>query len=115
MSKLTPKTKTALRDRRHGRIRARVSGTPARPRLVVYRSNKFVSAQVIDDTVGKTLASARGAKGSLMTQAKAVGVAIAKVASAKGITKVVFDRGGYEYTGRIKALADAAREGGLQF
>lgn len=118
MSKLTPKTKSALRVRRHARLRARVIGTTERPRLSVFRSNKFVYAQVIDDTKSVTLAAATGNTGkkmSLMEQAKVVGVAIAKAATAKGITKVVFDRGGFQYAGRIKALADAAREGGLQF
>jgi large subunit ribosomal protein L18 len=118
MSKITPKTKSALRTRRHTRIRARLSGTEERPRLAVYRSNKFVYAQIIDDDKGITLvaATAKGAKKmSLVEQAKFVGVAIAKAAVAKGITKVAFDRGGFSYAGRIAALADAAREGGLKF
>lgn len=118
MSKLTPKTSAALRTRRHARIRARVSGTAERPRLAVYRSNRFVYAQVIDDEKGVTLASAtaRGKKKmSLMEQAKAVGSDIAKAASAKGVKAVVFDRGGFTYAGRIAALANAAREGGLKF
>lgn len=119
MSKLTPKTKTALRTRRHVRIRARVRGTADRPRLTVFKSNKYVYAQVIDDEAGKTLAAAStlasGKKMSQMEQAKAVGVAVAKAAKAKGIDKVVFDRGGFSYAGRIAALADAAREGGLKF
>lgn len=118
MSKLTPKTKAGLRARRHRRVRGRVIGTEERPRLVVFRSNKYVYAQVINDAVGATLAAAStlgGKKMSQMEQAKLVGVAIAKAAVAKGVTKVVFDRGGFTYGGRIKALADAAREGGLQF
>lgn len=118
MSKLTPKTKAGLRARRHRRVRGSVHGTPERPRLTVFRSNKYVYAQVIDDTKGITLAaaSALGAKKlSQMEQAKQVGVAIAKAAGAVGVTKVVFDRGGFTYGGRIKALADAARDGGLQF
>lgn len=119
MSKLTPKTKTALRTRRHARIRGRVSGTPEMPRLAVFRSNKFVYAQIIDDTKGVTLAAASVIKGgkklSLMEQAKVVGTEIAKSAQAKGIKKVVFDRGGFTYAGRIAALANAAREGGLTF
>ncbi len=118
MSKLTPKTKSALRTRRHVRIRGRVKGTAERPRLAVFRSNKFVYAQVINDEAGVTLAAATalgGKKMPMMEQAKAVGVAIAKAASAKGVTAVVFDRGGFTYAGRIAALADAAREGGLKF
>ena len=118
MSKLTPKTKTALRTRRHVRVRGRVTGTTERPRLAVFRSNKYMYAQVIDDTAGTTLAAAstlKGKKMSQMEQAKVVGVAIAKAAVAKGITKVVFDRGGFSYTGRVAALAAAAREGGLIF
>lgn len=118
MSKLTPKTKAGLRARRHRRVRGRVAGTDERPRLTVFRSNKYVYAQVINDDKGVTLAAAStlgGKKMSQMEQAKMVGVAIAKAAVAKGVTKVVFDRGGFTYGGRIKALADAAREGGLQF
>ena len=116
-----------MRLRRRARVRASVKGTPARPRLAVFRSNRFVSAQLIDDTTGKTLAashgreflgaSARGgsASGGQVAQAKAVGAAIAKKAKAAGITLAVFDRGGYRYGGQVKALADAAREGGLTF
>ncbi len=119
MSKLTPKTKAALRARRHRRVRGTVVGTEERPRLVVFRSNKYVYAQVIDDTKGKTLAAAAALgekkKMSQMEQAKLVGAAVAKAAVAKGVTKVVFDRGGFTYGGRIAALADAARAAGLQF
>lgn len=119
MSKLTPKTKSALRVRRHVRIRGTVRGTEERPRLAVYRSNKYVYAQVINDDTGTTLAAAttRGGKKKmpLMEQAKTVGMEIAKAAKAKGVTQVVFDRGGFGYKGRIAALADAAREGGLKF
>lgn len=119
MSKLTPRTKSGLRTRRHTRIRGRVSGTSERPRLAVFRSNRFVYAQIIDDTKGVTLAAASvlGAKKKMsqMEQAKVVGVALAKAALEKGITKVVFDRGGFQYAGRIAALANAAREGGLSF
>lgn len=106
-----------LRKRRHARVRARIKGTDARPRLAVFRSNRFVSAQLIDDTVGKTLAAAHGRefKGPQSVQAKAVGAAIAKAAKASGITTIVFDRGGYRYGGQVKVLADAAREGGLTF
>lgn len=118
MSKLTPKTKAALRARRHRRVRGTVVGTEERPRLAVFRSNKYVYAQVINDTTGVTLAAATGRGGkklSQLEQAKLVGASVAKAAQAKGVTKVVFDRGGFTYGGRIKALADAAREAGLQF
>lgn len=116
MSKLF-KTKTALRTRRHARVRARVIGTAERPRLAVFKSNRFVSVQLIDDSAGKTVAAAHGRefKGSQSLQAKAVGEAIAKKAKAAGITAVVFDRGGYQYGGLVKTLADSAREGGLVF
>lgn len=118
MSKLTPTSKTALRTRRHTRVRGRVHGTESRPRLAVFRSNRYIYAQVIDDTRGVTIASAStlgGKKMSQMEQAKAVGAEIAKAAKAKGVTAVVFDRGGFQYAGRIAALADAARAGGLTF
>lgn len=110
-------TKSALRKRRHARVRARISGTAERPRLAVYKSNRFVSAQLIDDTAGKTLASAHGRdfKGPQSVQAKEVGKTIAAKAKAAGITSIVFDRGGYRYGAQVKALADAAREGGLVF
>lgn len=113
----TKLTKKGLRDRRHARVRARISGTAVRPRLAVYKSNKFISAQLIDDEAQTTIAAAHGHSfpGSLSTQAVAVGKAIAEAAKGKGITTVVFDRGGYEYGGQIKALADTAREGGLTF
>ncbi len=109
--------KTDLRTRRRARIRARVSGTATHPRLAVYRSNRFISVQVIDDVVGKTLAAAHGRafKGAPSAQAKAVGEAIAQKAKEAGITTVVFDRGGYQYSGQVKAVADAARAGGLIF
>lgn len=110
------------RARRHDRVRARVSGTAARPRLVVFRSLKHIYAQLIDDTTGKTLVAAsdykiktdqtRGGKTAL---AFGVGEALAKSAQKKGIKVVVFDRGGYRYHGRVKALADGARAGGLEF
>lgn len=118
MSKLTPKTKAGLRARRHRRVRGSVFGTEERPRLAVFRSNKYVYAQVINDEQGVTLAAASGLGGkklSQLEQAKLVGAAVAKAAQAQGVTKVVFDRGGFTYGGRIKALADAAREAGLQF
>lgn len=113
----TTLTKKELRDRRHKRVRARITGTAARPRLAVFKSNKFVSAQLIDDEAQTTIAAAHGRSfpGPLSKQAVAVGKAVADAAKAKGITTVVFDRGGYEYGGQVKALADAARENGLTF
>jgi len=112
-----PTTTRELRKRRHARVRALVKGTAERPRLAVYRSNRFVSAQLIDDAAGKTIAASHGRefKGSQSIQAVAVGAAIAKQAQALGLKAIVFDRGGYRYIGQVKALADAAREGGLAF
>ena len=109
--------KRQQRIRRHNRVRARVEGTSERPRLAVFRSNKYLSAQLIDDVAGKTLFSAHGREvgGTLLAQAVAVGKAIAERAKAGGIEKAVFDRGGYLFTGRVKALADSARENGLTF
>lgn len=109
--------KKELRLRRHARVRARVQGTAKRPRLAVFRSNRFVSAQLINDEAGKTVASAHGRefKGSQAAQAAKVGTAIAARAKEAGVTAAVFDRGGYQYGGQVKALADAAREGGLAF
>lgn len=111
------KTKKDLRIRRHKRVRGTVKGTEARPRLAVFRSNTALYAQVIDDTKGTTLASASSLKekGSRIEKAKAVGKAVAEAAKAKGITKVVFDRGGFKYAGSIALLADSAREAGLNF
>jgi len=108
---------SSSRDRRRKRIRAKVSGTSERPRLSVYKSNAYMYAQVIDDTKGLTLvaASSMDVKGNKTEAAAKVGTELAKLAKAKGITKVVFDRGGFIYTGRVRALADAAREGGLEF
>jgi large subunit ribosomal protein L18 len=109
------------RGRIRERIRRKVSGTTARPRLAVFRSLKSIYVQVIDDSTGRTIVSASslekdaGAKGSNSAAAKAVGTLIAKKAKDNGITRVVFDRGGYLYHGNIKALADAAREAGLEF
>lgn len=110
-------TKSELRKRRHTRVRAIVKGTLMRPRLAVYRSNRFVSAQLIDDTAGKTIAASHGRefKGPQSVQAKSVGAAMAEKAKALGISSVVFDRAGYRYGGQVKKLADAAREGGLIF
>src|SRR5690349_24687477 len=110
------------RLRRHNRLRKRVSGTAERPRLVVNRSARHIHVQVVDDTVGRTLAAAstmdaslRGAEGDKSALARQVGALIAERAKAAGITAVVFDRGGNRYAGRIAALADGAREGGLDF
>lgn len=103
---------------RHKRIRARISGTATCPRLSVYRSNASIYAQLIDDVTGKTLASSHDMeikKGTKLERARAVGTEIAKKAEAAGIKTVVFDRGGFLYTGRVAALADAARAGGLLF
>jgi large subunit ribosomal protein L18 len=110
------------RARRHFRVRKNVSGTPARPRLVVTRSLRQITAQIVDDTLGHTLASAssldatiRGAEGDKKALAAKVGALVAERAKAKGISKVVFDRGGNRYAGRIASLASAAREAGLEF
>jgi large subunit ribosomal protein L18 len=108
------------RQKRHNRVRARLSGTTERPRLNVFRSLNHIYAQLIDDTQGHTLVAASTLDGdvadqSKLEQATAVGKLIAERARAAGITRVVFDRGGYLYHGRIKALADGAREGGLDF
>jgi len=115
--KISATSKNDLRQRRHARIRARVVGSAHRPRLVIFRSNRFVSAQLIDDDAGRTLASAHGRefKGTQAAQAAKVGDAIAKRAKEAGITAVIFDRGGYRYAAQVKKLADAAREGGLTF
>jgi len=119
---ITKLDKNASRKKRHARVRAKLSGTAARPRLNVFRSNKHLYAQVIDDMSGVTLASASTIEKDLNLEstsnveaAKLVGELVAKRAVEKGITAVVFDRGGYLYHGRIQALADAARENGLQF
>ncbi len=105
----TSKQKQLKIERRHKRIRSTLSGTAERPRLSVFKSNKFLYAQLIDDTKGHTLAQATS------NDAKAVGIDIAKKAKALKIDKVVFDRGGYLYTGKIRSIADSAREGGLNF
>lgn len=118
MSKLTPKTQSALRARRHRRIRAKVKGTATCPRLAVFRSNKYFYAQLIDDDKQVTIASASSmdVKGkTMMEDAKIVGERVAAAALLKGIKKIVFDRGGFTYTGRVRALAEAARAGGLEF
>jgi large subunit ribosomal protein L18 len=117
-------SRSAHRRRIHERVRTRVQGTTERPRLCVYRSSDHIYAQVIDDRAGRTLVSASSVDketkkslkgGGNVASAKVVGKAIAERAKAAGLTKVVFDRGGYKYHGRVKALADAAREAGLQF
>lgn len=118
-------SRSAAREKRHYRLRNKISGTAQRPRLAVYRSDKHMYAQIIDDVEGNTLVSAStvekeakeklGNKTSNVEAAKLVGQLVAKRAVEKGINEVVFDRGGYVYHGKIKALADAAREVGLQF
>ena len=109
--------KSAKRVRVHKKVRAKISGTSDIPRLSVFRSNRFIYAQLIDDVSGKTVASASdlGGKGTKTERAKSAGKKIAEAAKGKKITKVVFDRGGFSYAGRVKALADGAREGGLVF
>lgn len=117
-------SRSAHRERVHRRVRTKVSGTPERPRLCVYRSLKHIYAQVVDDRTGRTLAAASSLDketrkqlkgGSNVAAAKVVGKIIAERAVAAGIQKVVFDRGGYKYHGRVEALANAAREAGLKF
>jgi large subunit ribosomal protein L18 len=115
-------TPRAARQRRHERLRKQVTGTPERPRLAVFRSLSHIYAQVIDDSAGRTLAASsslekglRGGAGNKTARAKAVGTALAKKAKDAGVTQVVFDRGGNRFHGRVKALADAAREAGLKF
>jgi large subunit ribosomal protein L18 len=118
--------RTRLRIRRHDRVRAKVTGTPERPRLAVHRSNRHISAQLIDDTTGRTLAAASSVEpdlrsklgqsgGGNVTGAESVGHLLGSRAKAEGITQVVFDRGGFVYHGRIAAMADAARAEGLEF
>ena len=113
--------KNLQRQKRHKRVRGKISGTAERPRLTVYRSNAHISAQIIDDVAGKTLVAAGTYEasfegiGSNKEAAKAIGKLIAERATAQGITEVVFDRGGYVYHGRVSELADGAREGGLKF
>jgi large subunit ribosomal protein L18 len=109
------------RDRRHNRVRKHLHGTGDRPRLAVFRSNKYIYAQVIDDVEGRTLAAASSQESGLRSEnlnlaaAAKVGEAIATRAKDAGVTEVVFDRGGYKFHGKVKALADAAREAGLEF
>ena len=117
-------SKDGQRRRVHARVRTRVTGTPERPRLCVYRSLGHIYAQIIDDRSGRTLVSASSVDketkknlkgGGNIASAKAIGKNVAERAKEAGVVKVVFDRGGYKYHGRVKALADAAREAGLQF
>ncbi|MFD3449242.1 50S ribosomal protein L18 [Microbacteriaceae bacterium 4G12] len=119
---ITKADKNAVRKKRHGRVRAKLTGTAERPRLNVFRSNQHIYAQVIDDVNGVTLASASTLDKELsfegtsnVAAATQVGELVAKRAVEKGVKEVVFDRGGYLYHGRVKALAEAAREAGLQF
>jgi large subunit ribosomal protein L18 len=115
-------TRGAARRKRHERIRLQMEGTAARPRLAVFRSLNHIYAQVIDDASGKTLAAAssvekelRGSKGTKIDEAKVIGKLVAERAKSAGVERVVFDRAGFRYHGRIKSLADAAREAGLDF
>jgi len=121
---MTKKSRSEARDRRHVRVRKDINGTPERPRLNVFRSLAEIYVQVIDDEAGRTLVSASSVDNELRSkmaglkkseQAHLVGKTLAERAKAAGILQVVFDRGGYRYIGRVKALADAAREGGLEF
>jgi large subunit ribosomal protein L18 len=119
---ITKADKNAVRKKRHARVRAKLSGTAARPRLNVFRSNKNIYAQLIDDVNGVTLASASTLDKEVNVESASntdaavkVGELVAKRAVEKGVKSVVFDRGGYLYHGRVKALADAARENGLEF
>jgi large subunit ribosomal protein L18 len=117
---MAKKTTAELRASRHGRLRKKVSGTPERPRLAVFRSLKHIYAQIVDDTKGQTLVAASSVEkeidaGGNKDGAKTVGSKIAERAKEKGITAVVFDRGGFKFHGRIASLAEGAREGGLEF
>jgi large subunit ribosomal protein L18 len=117
MSRLTTRE---ARERRHRRVRGKITGTADRPRLAVFRSNRGIFAQLVDDDSGRTLAAAswlglQSKAGTKTDQAGEVGKALAAAAAAAGVTSCVFDRGGYLYHGRVKALAEGAREGGLQF
>jgi len=113
-----PKTREAKRVRRHLRVRKKVTGTQERPRLVVFRSSKHITAQLVDDVAQRTLmtiTSQAVAEGKKTEKSAAVGRTLAARAKDAGITRVVFDRAGYKYHGRVKAVADGAREGGLEF
>ncbi len=112
-----PRTRSGLRTRRHFRVRKKVNGTGVRPRLVIYRSIKHIYAQLVDDVSMRTLMTVtdQGLEGKRTEKSAEVGKRIAQKAKDAGITMVVFDRGGYKYHGRVKAVADGAREGGLEF
>ena len=112
-----PKTRQDLRARRHLRVRKNVAGTAERPRLVVFRSLKHITAQIVDDTTGRTMMTVTSVKleGKKSEKSVQVGKMIAEKAKSAGVSKVVFDRAGYKYHGRVKAVADGAREGGLEF
>jgi large subunit ribosomal protein L18 len=113
-----PKTREQQRHRRHLRVRKKVSGTAERPRLVIFRSLKHISAQIVDDVGGRTLLTVSSSaieSGKKTEKSLEVGKRIAERAKSAGITKVVFDRAGYKYHGRVKAVADGARKGGLEF
>ena len=112
-----PKSRAGLRARRHIRVRAKVQGTAERPRLVVFRSDKHIYAQIVNDVAQRTMmcVSDAGLAGKKTQKSVEVGKRIAEKAKAAGISKVVFDRAGYQYTGRVKAVADGAREAGLEF
>ncbi|MHB1863266.1 MAG: 50S ribosomal protein L18 [Gemmatimonadaceae bacterium] len=115
---IIPKTRSEKRVRRHLRVRRTVTGTAERPRLVVFRSLKHIYAQLVDDTSNRTLVTVTSqavSEGKKSERSAAVGKTIAEKAKAAGITRVVFDRAGYKYHGRVKAVADGAREGGLEF
>ena len=116
---MTTNVREMARIRRHRRVRKKIVGTPERPRLAVYRSNRHIYAQVIDDVSGRTIASAsslaEAGKGDPKEKAKAVGKAVASAAKSAGISSVTFDRGGFMYHGRVQAVAEGAREGGLEF
>jgi large subunit ribosomal protein L18 len=119
---MTKLTKAQARRRRHARVRKTVRGTADRPRVAVFRSSKHIYAQLIDDLAGRTIASAstveadaKGASGATVAAAKAVGQRLGERAKAAGITAAVFDRGGFRYHGRVAAVADGAREAGLEF
>ncbi|HEU5325466.1 MAG TPA: 50S ribosomal protein L18 [Candidatus Limnocylindria bacterium] len=115
---MTNLSRDVLRRKRHERLRLRITGTPERPRLSVFRSAKYIYAQVIDDSTGRTLAAASSRESELggstkVDSARAVGRALAERAKAAGVEAVVLDRGGYQYHGRVRSLAEGAREGGL--
>ncbi len=119
----TTNTKNSRRQSRHGRVRSKISGTSERPRIAVYKSNRFTYAQVIDDQTGKTLVSSsdyagkkgKRAKGGKIDKALEIGQSLAAAMKQKGITEAVFDRGGFKYHGRVKALAEGLRTGGIKF